>query len=197
MKRKGGLQILADVPRGGKDVVILPEVVRSLRPVGVVIQSVAGGLVGFRIHRFIKRVELPQTYAVHVGVSLDTGILAVGAVHYGKIVGAGGNAVPSLAGMLIVADVPVADDEVPSDPVQPCVPRAGFPCGAVDIAVSAGCVECGVGHKMIAEQPCGHREAGVVRVVAAVGGVQFHERIVGRSLCTKSDRAAERAVTVG
>lgn len=50
---------------------------------------------------------------------------------------------------------------------------------------------------MIAEQPRGHREAGVVGVVAAVGGVQFHERIVGRSLCTKGDRAAERAVTVG
>ena len=99
--------------------------------------------------------------------------------------------------MLIVADVTVADDEVPSDPVQSGVPGAGFSGGTVDVAVSAGRVEGGVRHKMIAEQPRGHRETGVVGVVAAVGGVQLHERVVGRSLGAKGDRTAERAVTVG
>ena len=197
MERQGCLQVLVNVPGRGKDVVILPEVVGCLWPIGAVVQSVTGCLVGLRIHRLIKRVEFPQTFAVHVGVSLDAGILAVGAVHDGKIIGACGHAVPSLAGVLIVADVTVADDEVPSDPVQSGVPGAGFSGGTVDVAVSAGRVEGGVRHKMIAEQPRGHRETGVVGVVAAVGGVQFHERIVGRSLCTKSDRAAERAVTVG
>ena len=67
----------------------------------------------------------------------------------------------------------------------------------MNIAVRSGRVEGGVGDKMVAEQSCGHRESGVVGVIAAVGGVQFHERIVGRSLCAEGYRAAESAVTVG
>ena len=50
MKGQCGLQALVDVPRSGKDVMVLPEVVRSLRPVAAVVQSVAGCLVSVRIH---------------------------------------------------------------------------------------------------------------------------------------------------
>ncbi len=67
----------------------------------------------------------------------------------------------------------------------------------MNITVRSGRVEGCVSDEMIAEQTCGHREAGVVRVVTSVGSVQLHIRIVGRGLCTKGHRTAERTVTVG
>ena len=51
VERQGCLQVLVNVPGRGKDVVILPEVVGCLWPIGAVVQSVTGCLVGLRIHR--------------------------------------------------------------------------------------------------------------------------------------------------
>ena len=47
---KCGLKALVDVPGGREDVVILPEIIRGLRPIAAIVKSVAGGLVGLRIH---------------------------------------------------------------------------------------------------------------------------------------------------
>ena len=138
VQRGGCGPTVADVPRGGEDVMVLPEVVGGLVPVRTVGHLVARrdivsvgvlGEVALVVvgQVFVEGVKLTQPGVVHIFIGLDTRLSAVGAVHQREVVVTGRHAVPGLARLLEVADVLIADLEVVAQPRQTAVVRARTP----------------------------------------------------------------------
>ena len=108
----------------------------------------------------IEAVVLAQAYVVHILVLLDAGGAQVHVVHQAGVVVAGGDAVPGLAGVLKVAYVAVAYQEVVArGPHQACVVAAGLTLGAVHESIGHSGVECAVYDELVVEQVAGRERA--------------------------------------
>ena len=123
VQRGGSFPVVVDVPSGREQVVVLVEVVGGAGPEAAVGHAVALGAVvargvdgegafGVVGESFVERVEAPESAVVHIFVRAYACLGAIGAVHEAEVVVAGGYAVPSLAGMFVVADILVSDDQI-------------------------------------------------------------------------------------
>ena len=109
-----------NLPGKTQQVVVLPEIVRSARPIGTVVHTVAlGGVVGtVNDHLLIQGVVKSQPLVIHILVCLDAGLLPVSAIHNGQVTAAGCHSVPGLAGVLVIANEFVTDGVVGTKPGQ-------------------------------------------------------------------------------
>ena len=123
VQRGRGRPPFADVPRGGEGVVVLPEVIGDLVPVGTVNHRVAlRDIVAIGIpdevtvsiisQILIERVVLAQPHVPQILVGLDACLDAIGAVHQTHIVVACCDTVPGLTRTLEVSDVLIAEHEI-------------------------------------------------------------------------------------
>lgn len=208
VQRGRGRPMLVDLPSGGEEVVVLPEVVGGAVPEGAVVHLVALGhvmavlvldevavLVGDEV--FVERVELSQTHLIHIGVGLDACVLTIGAVHKAEVVVASRHAVPGLAGHLEITDVLVAEDEVLAHPGEAAVVAAAAALGAVDEAVGVGLVVGSVDDEVVPQHACGGLGTEVERVERAVGARDLGTRHEGRLGRCQGYRATKGAIAVG
>ena len=122
VQRGGRCPMRVDVPRGGQNVVALPEVVGRLVPIAAVGHLVAvGRIVAIGVdgrvpvvavaQGLVERVVSSQTSFVEVLVGLDARCRSVGAVHQREVAIAGSHPVPRLSRFLEVSEVLVGDGE--------------------------------------------------------------------------------------
>ena len=154
---KGGAELpqLAGLPAYGEYVVVLNEVVCSLplasaKRVFVVVEGETAVFVLFIPLR--EAVEAPKTYAVEVFVAEDAGRFTIGPVQ--KFSGI--DSVPGLAGVLVVAYVVVAEEQVlRCKEGETCHPASGIACRACHIPVSCGVVVACVEYPFASQKACG------------------------------------------
>ena len=123
MQRSRRGPTIVDIPRGRKDVVVLPEIIGGLVPIGAVdhlvslsnivtigvLSEIAISIIG---HIFIERVKLAQSHFVHILVGLDARIHAVSTIHQTHIVVTSRHTIPGLTSLLEIANVLISDLEV-------------------------------------------------------------------------------------
>ena len=189
----------ADFPCEAEEVVVLPEVVGGAGPIEIVGEAVAFGGVGGAVdeHLLVEGVVLAEAFGAEVGVGLDAGLGAVGAVHDGEVVGAGGDAVPGLAGILVIPYEFVTYGVVEAEPGEGGEVASGGAVGAVDVAVGDGLVPGAFEDEVVAEEAGGEAAAGAPGAEGPVGAGDFEGRDEGGGFGAEGDRAAEGPVTVG
>ena len=170
MSGNAGVPTISQPERSGQDIVILPEIIGGLRPERAVTHRVSLGYVAARMsdektvipggNSLVKAVEPSEADFPHILVSLDAGGLGVTpgtvvitAIHEAVIVISGGHSVPRLPGLLIIAYIPVSQDETTTEPGQTAVPRPGLSGRPVDETIRSGSVERPVNSQMVPKKP--------------------------------------------
>ena len=196
---KGGAELpqLAGLPAYGEYVVVLHEVVGSLPVASAkrVFVVVEGETAVFALLMPLREaVVAPKTYAVQVFVAEDAGFLTIGSVQ--KFSGI--DSVPGLAGVLVVAYVVVAEEQVlRCKEGETCHPASGIAGRASHIPVSGGVVVACVEYPFASQKSCGKAGSGFAGVVAAVAEVHLRAWHKGWGSGAQGYRASEGSVSVG
>ena len=143
------------LPAYGQDVVVLHEVVggapvAAADRVFVVVQGVCSVIVLLVPLR--KAVVASKAHAVKVFVTEDAGLHSIGAVEKFCSI----HSAPGLAGVLVVAYVVVAEEQVlRCKEGETCHPASGIACRACHIPVSCGVVVACVEYPFASQKACG------------------------------------------
>ena len=188
--------VAAWCPGSRKDVVVLIEVISSLVPLASVAQSIrSDGIIALVVanHIACQHIKLIQTCLIHIFIGADA-ILKEGEV---RVVISAQHTVPSLTGLLEVADVLVAYLEVIAQPGQSAIVRTRAACCSVYITVGSCLVISTVKNQMLAEQTC--REAGtcMISIVRTERTGNFCSRGERRSSSSHRDASTEGTVAIG
>ena len=152
--------MIVDIPRGREDVVVLPEVIGGLIPIGAVghlvtlsdivtigvLSEIAVSIIG---HIFIERVKLAQSYFVHVLVSFDSRIHAISTIHQAHVVVTCRHTIPGLTSLLEIANVLITDLEVILHPGKTSIIRTATSTGSMDEAIGIGLMVGSIEDKML------------------------------------------------
>ena len=188
--------VAARCPGSRKDVVVLIEVISSLVPFASVAQGIrSDGIIALAVanHIACQHVKLIQTCLIHIFISADA-ILKEAEV---RVVISAQHTVPSLTGLLEVADVLVAYLEVIAQPGQSAIVRTRAACCAVYITVGSCLVISTVKNQMLAEQTCREAGACMIGIVRTERTGNFCSRGERRSSCSHRDASTEGTVAIG
>ena len=188
---------VVDSPCQIQQVVVLAEIVGGLVPQRAVGQAVTLGgpsavPVGFET--LVQTVVFAQSQAVHVGIGAHT-VIGVHAV----VVIACRHAVPCLPGLLIVANVLVAQFQrtVVVHIRQSAVITSALSTGSMHITVRAGVMIGAVQHPVISHQAGRELSAGIVSAIRAIGGANLCRRDKAGRGRAEHHASAKSAVAVG
>ena len=188
--------VAAWCPGSRKDVVVLIEVISSLVPFASVAQGIrSDGIIALAVtnHIACQHVKLIQTCLIHIFISADA-IIKEGEV---RVVISAQHTIPSLTGLLEVADVLVAYLEVVAQPGQSAIVRTRAACCAVYITVGSCLVISTVKNQMLAEQTCREAGACMIGIVRTERTGNFCSRGERRSSCSHRDASTEGTVAIG
>ena len=179
VQRGGSCPVVADVPGGREDIMVLPEVIRRLVPITAVAHLIALGRVcvgitnGLLFQRrddqfLVERVILAQTLVPHIGIGLDARLLAIGTIHDTQVVGTSRHTIPGLARLLEVADVLVADLKTLSDPCQTTIITSASSAGAIDKAIGICLVVGTIEDPVVPQQTCRELATYIIGIIRAI-----------------------------